>query len=165
MPIGFNDIPFWEIIIRLTAAMMLSGLVGLEREAKEKPAGIRTYALVGLGAASFMLFSLFIVERWAGAGGVTLDLIRAVSGVVGGVGFLGAGAIIHGQGNVKGLTTAAGIWVVAAVGLACGAGAYVIAATTVGLAYIILLLLHLLKCRLSPDRDDCQQKKQQPDSS
>jgi putative Mg2+ transporter-C (MgtC) family protein len=158
MPTGFNDIPFWEIMIRLTAAMILSGLVGLERETREKPAGVRTYALVGLGAASFMLFSLFIVERWAGAGGVTLDLIRAVSGVVGGVGFLGAGAIIHGQGNVKGLTTAAGIWVVAAVGLACGAGAYVIAATTVGLAYVILLLLHLLKCRFTPGQDDCEQE-------
>jgi putative Mg2+ transporter-C (MgtC) family protein len=148
---GFGDITVWEIAIRLLVAPLLGALLGLDREAKDKPAGLRTYALIALGASSFTLSGLFFLDQWSGGDTVQLDLMRLISGLVGGIGFLGAGAIIQSQGDVKGMTTAASIWVVAAIGLACGAGAYVIAGLTVLLTYLILAGLYVVKRRLGSE--------------
>lgn len=152
------DIPFWEIVIRLTVAAVLGGLVGIDREVRNKPVGIRTYALVSLGSAAFTVIAIFIAINWATREGIQIDMMRAVSGIVGGIGFLGAGAIIQSRGSVKGITTAASIWLIASVGVACGIGAYVIAAVTVVLAYIILVVLLIVEIRLDvkSDHDECK---------
>jgi len=115
-----------EFILRIFVAAILGGLIGLEREYRSKEAGFRTHFLVALGSALFMLVSAY------GFGGVEMseahrwDVSRIASQVVSGIGFIGAGTIIFrkSENMVSGLTTAAGVWVVAAIGLACGGGMY-----------------------------------------
>jgi putative Mg2+ transporter-C (MgtC) family protein len=106
-----------RVVLRLALAALLGGLLGIEREAKGKAAGVRTHMLVAMGAAMFVLAS-------QQSGIVPADMSRVLQGVVAGVGFLGAGAILKGdtEGQVKGLTTAAGIWMTAAIGVAAGMG-------------------------------------------
>ena len=117
----FSDIPdatqITRVTLRLLVAAALGGLLGYEREAQGKSAGVRTHMLVAIGAALFVL-----IPQQAGAS--TADLTRVLQGLVAGVGFLGAGAIILGtkQVETRGLTTAAGIWVTAAIGVAAGMG-------------------------------------------
>lgn len=117
-----------EFILRIFVAALLGGIIGLEREYRAKEAGFRTHFLVALGSALFMIVSAYGFEgamltpehRW--------DVSRVASQVVSGIGFIGAGTIIfHKSENVvRGLTTAAGLWVTAAIGLACGGGMYVL---------------------------------------
>jgi len=119
----------WEFVLRIFVATVLGGLIGLEREYRAKEAGFRTHFLVALGSALFMIVSAYgfstvpmvATSRW--------DVARIAAQVVTGIGFIGAGTIIfHKSENVvSGLTTAAGLWVTAAIGLACGGGMYVIA--------------------------------------
>lgn len=106
-----------RILLRLTLAAFLGGLLGIEREKKGKAAGVRTHMLVAMGAALFVLLSQQV-------GMLSSDLSRVVQGIIAGVGFLGAGAILKGdnEDQVKGLTTAAGIWLTAAIGVAAGLG-------------------------------------------
>lgn len=106
-----------RIVLRLALAALLGGLLGIEREARGKAAGVRTHMLVSMGAALFVLAS-------QQAGIVPADMSRVLQGVIAGVGFLGAGTILKGdvEGRVKGLTTAAGIWMTAAIGVAAGLG-------------------------------------------
>ena len=121
-----------SILLRLTLAMLFGGLIGLERERKRRPAGFRTYMLVCLGAALTMLLSQYeyymITNDWAalaGEIGIRTDVSRFGAQVINGIGFLGAGTIIvTGRQEVKGLTTAAGLWASACMGLAIGAGFY-----------------------------------------
>ena len=120
-----------EQIIRLLLAAAMGALIGLERDLTAKPAGIRTHMLVSLGACVLTLIGLYEFP---------LDSARIAAGVVTGIGFLGAGAIMGGQDGVHGLTTAAGIWVTAAVGLAVGTGSYVIAAVSTLLVVAILFM-------------------------
>lgn len=128
-----------EVLLRLAAATVLGGTLGIDRELREKPAGMRTHALVALGAAVMTLLGIHV------ASGVTpIDtsaISRVIQGIIAGVGFLGGGAILKGgiEGDIRGLTTAASIWVVAALGIACGAGAWVAAAVTIVLAVITLV--------------------------
>jgi putative Mg2+ transporter-C (MgtC) family protein len=123
-------LPWWESFLRLLTAVVLSVAIGWERERAHKPAGVRTHLLVGLGSALFMIVSLEVFSLFHGRG----DPGRIAAQVVSGIGFIGAGTIIHGEeGLVRGLTTAASVWAVAGVGLACGAGFYVLAAMTTGL--------------------------------
>jgi putative Mg2+ transporter-C (MgtC) family protein len=117
----FSDLPDLEsatrIVLRLTLAALLGGLLGIEREAKGKAAGVRTHMLVAMGAAMFVLASQqFGIDP--------ADMSRVLQGVIAGVGFLGAGTILKGDAEhrVKGLTTAAGIWMTAAIGVAAGMG-------------------------------------------
>ena len=121
-----------RVMVRLLLAALLGGIVGYEREHKGKAAGLRTHMLVAMGAALFVL----VPER--GGMGIA-DMSRVIQGVVAGVGFLGAGAIIkrHSEEQVQGLTTAAGIWMTAAIGVACGLGREAIAL----LAIVILVML------------------------
>tara|TARA_R110000787_G_scaffold115205_1_gene225132 strand:- start:900 stop:1403 length:504 start_codon:yes stop_codon:yes gene_type:complete len=127
------------IVVRLFLAIVLAMLIGWERENQDKPAGLRTHMLVGLGSAAFFLiFIEFALGPLKEAEGISPDPTRVFQGVVTGIGFLGAGAIIQGSGNVKGLTTGAGIWVAGGIGLACGGGYFVIA--TIVTLFTLLIL-------------------------
>ena len=123
-----------EMFLRLLLAAVLGLIIGYQRETHGKPAGARTLGLIGVGSGLFGVTSLL------GFPGGNPSVIAA--GVVTGVGFLGAGAILHRQAGVEGLTTAATIWVTAGVGLAAGAGLYILAPAVTAMSVIILLLPH-----------------------
>ena len=127
---------FVRIVFRLSLAALLGGLLGYQRERQGKAAGVRTHMLVALGAALFIL----VPER---AGTPVVDLTRVIQGVAVGIGFLGAGAIVKhdAERSIQGLTTAAGIWLTAATGLACGAGRAATAIVSAALAFVILALV------------------------
>ena len=126
-------------IVRLTIAALLGGIVGLERQQRHKSAGLRTHILVSLGSCLIMLISY---KGYAGVQGLTnADPARLAAQVVSGIGFLGAGTIMKEGLTIKGLTTAASLWVVAGVGLAVGAGYYVGAVTTTVLSVLALTFL------------------------
>jgi putative Mg2+ transporter-C (MgtC) family protein len=130
-----------DLIVRLSAATVVGGLIGIDREARSKPAGLRTHALVSLGAALVTLVTI----RLSAPGVVDANAIsRAIQGIVAGVGFLGAGAILKSNGTntevVQGLTTAATIWFVASLGIACGAGQWFAALVAAGFALVILVV-------------------------
>ncbi len=131
-----NGLPLWELVARLLLAVVLCGLVGLERETRGQAAGLRTHVVVGLGSALFTVVSAY---GFADAG--VSDPTRIAAQIVSGIGFLGAGAILRTGGSVRGLTTAGTLWVVAALGMAAGAGAYAaaIAATLVLVPAIVVL--------------------------
>lgn len=136
----FSDLPdaaeVTRTVLRLLMAALLGGVLGWERERKGKAAGVRTHMLVALGAALFVL-----VPKQMGVGDA--DITRVVQGLVAGIGFLGAGTIIKGddEENVRGLTTAAGIWLTAAIGVAAGLGREATAVLTALLALAILWVL------------------------
>jgi putative Mg2+ transporter-C (MgtC) family protein len=141
-----------EIVLRLIVAALLGCMIGLERERRIWAAGMRTHMLVGIGSALFMLVSLFGFSDVLGTPGVMLDPSRVAAQVASGIGFLGAGTIIFRRDAIRGLTTAASLWVVAAIGLASGGGLYLAAATTTILALVILALLKPLERKLFTDR-------------
>jgi putative Mg2+ transporter-C (MgtC) family protein len=124
---------FLEMIGRLALAVLLGGTLGWERELHQKPAGLRTHILVALGAAGFAILALEMAAKQDG-----VDPSRIIQGIIGGIGFLGAGTIIQSRGDVRGMTTAAGIWATAAIGVACGLGEYALAVTLAVLAFIVL---------------------------
>ena len=127
---------------RLLLAAILGGSIGLERELKAKPAGLRTTLLICVGAAMFTELSLQIALLATGGGdALRADPARLAAQIIPGIGFIGAGAILHGRGRVTGLTTAATLWVVTAIGIAVGAGAYVEAIGTTVMVLFTLLLL------------------------
>lgn len=142
-----------EVVSRLALALVYGGLLGWEREAKKKPAGLRTHMMVSLGAAAFTLVSFELAAAARERDGMASDPIRIVEGVTAGVGFLGAGSIIQSRGSVEGVTTAAGLWVVGAIGIACGGGHYLLATTTAVLAFVILAGLGLIESR-APRTDE-----------
>lgn len=125
-----------EFLLRLVLAAVASGLVGFERESMHKPAGVRTHMLVGLGAALFVLATLSVLPG---------EAARIIAGVATGIGFLGAGTIFRAKDHVVGLTTAASVWTVAAIGLTFGLGEYVLA---VSAAILVILVLQLKKIGL-----------------
>ena len=126
-----------ELILRLVLAGVLGGLIGYEREIRAKGAGIRTHFLVALASALFM-----VVSQWGFAQADKFDASRVAAQVVSGIGFLGAGIIIFQKNNIRGLTTAAGLWVTSAIGLAAASGLYVISAVTTALVLICLEITH-----------------------
>lgn len=132
---GSAFVPDAEHIIRLLAAVLLGGIVGLDRELRDKPAGFRTIVLICVGACVFTLISV-----WAGRG--EQQSTRIAAQIVTGIGFLGAGAILREGGSVTGLTTAATIWAVAAIGMACGYGAIGLAGAGTVLILVTLLLFN-----------------------
>ena len=145
----FADLPdaagVTRITLRLLIAAILGGILGFEREQKGKAAGLRTHMLVALGAALFVL-----IPQQAGASDA--DLSRVMQGLVAGVGFLGAGAIIkgnRGEEQIKGLTTAAGIWLTAAIGMAAGLGREATAVLSTRIALLILYIIPKLAGRLA----------------
>ena len=119
-----------EFIVRIFVASLLGGAIGLEREYRDKAAGFRTHFLVALGSALFMVISAYGFEGVLAGdfnAPIRLDVSRIAAQVVTGIGFIGAGTIIFQKNAVRGLTTAAGVWVTAAIGMACGGGMYVLA--------------------------------------
>lgn len=145
----FGTVSSGAVVGRLLAATLFGALVGLERELREKPAGLRTFALVSLGACAFVLAVAqadlaFATPGWE----VRYDPTRLVAAVATGIGFLGAGAIFTAGRKVHGLTTGAGIWVAGAVGVACGVGQIVVAALATGLALFVLVVLRRVEDRL-----------------
>ena len=138
--------PWWNLGLRLLAAVVLGAAVGWNRERADKPAGIKTHILVCLGAAVVMLTGINIYLHYPDAAS-GMDPSRMAAHVISGVGFLGAGTIIHAEGGlVRGLTTAASVWAVAAVGLACGMGFFLLA----GIATVLLVFTLALVNRLLP---------------
>jgi putative Mg2+ transporter-C (MgtC) family protein len=129
----------WVQAGELGLALLLSAAIGLEREIRQKSAGLRTHTLVGVGAALFMLISKYGFTDVVIPGHVIADPSRVAAQIVSGIGFLGAGLIFVRRDSVRGLTTAASIWVTAAVGTAAGAGLPVIAALSTGIYFVVTL--------------------------
>ena len=133
----------WVMIFRLVAAGFLGGLIGLEREFRAKEAGVRTHFIVALGSALFMIISEFAFD------GKQHDAARVAAQVVSGIGFIGAGVIIFQRNVVRGVTTAAGLWVAAAIGLACGDGMYPVAIAATVLTVSCLEMMHFVNLHYS----------------
>lgn len=141
-----------QLVLRLVVAILLGGLVGWDREHADKPAGLRTHMLVALGAASFTLLGFEATASLAAQTREHADPSRVLQGVIGGIGFLGAGAIIRTHGHISGITTAASVWVAGALGSAAGLGAYVLAGSTTLLTLTVLNLLGRLERKQSESR-------------
>jgi putative Mg2+ transporter-C (MgtC) family protein len=141
-------LPPHEIVLRLVTATALAGLVGLDRERRRSAAGLRTHALVGMSSCLLMIASAFGFADILGTPGVGLDPSRIAAQIVTGIGFLGAGTIIAHGDSVRGLTTAASIWTVAALGIAVGGGMYRAAILGTVLALILLLVMRPVERRL-----------------
>jgi putative Mg2+ transporter-C (MgtC) family protein len=140
-----------EVLIRVGLAAVLGGAIGLEREIREREAGLRTHMLVSVGAALFTLVSAYAWTdfRFSTPEGVVFDPTRIAAQVVSGIGFLGAGAIIRQGLSVRGLTTAATLWVVAAIGMAAGVGYYEAAVLTTALVLFSLWPLRIAAHRFT----------------
>ena len=132
-----------EFLWRLLAATAMGAAIGIEREYHAKEAGIRTHLLVALGSCLFMILSAYGFDAFLAKDHTSFDPSRIASQVVTGIGFIGAGTIILQKQVVRGLTTAAGLWVTAAIGLACGIGMYVIAIVTTVLALVSLGVINI----------------------
>lgn len=127
----------WNFILRIFAAGLLGGLIGFEREFRAKEAGVRTHFIVALGSALFM-----VISQYAFAG--RFDAARVAAQVVSGIGFIGAGVIIFQKNVIRGITTAAGLWVAAAIGLGCGAEMYSVAIAATIMTILVLETMHFI---------------------
>lgn len=143
-----TELPLADLALRLGAASLAGMILGIEREWRQKPAGLRTNMLVSLAAAAFTIisFELFHTSIEISPNS-TGDPIRVIEGVVAGVAFLGAGVIIQSRGDVRNLTTGATIWMSGATGLACGGGFFIVAGLLVALSLIILVAIGLLESK------------------
>ncbi len=144
-----------HLVIRLFLSVMLGGLVGFERERKNHAAGLRTHTLVCLGSCLLMILSIYGFADFADEPNVRLDPARLAAQVITGVGFLGAGTILFRGKSITGLTTAASIWVVMAVGLAVGAGFYLPAILSAVMVLLILWGLNIIEKRYLNHRHEC----------
>lgn len=132
----------WEVIaLRMLGAVVLCGLIGIEREHARQAAGLRTHILIGLAACVYSILTMDLAARFEGDESVKTDPLRIVEAVTGGVAFLAAGMIVFSNGEVRGLTTGAGMWLAAAVGLAVGLGLWGIALMATVLAVLVMALL------------------------
>jgi putative Mg2+ transporter-C (MgtC) family protein len=152
-----------EIALRIGAALVLGGVMGLERERKHRPAGLRTMILISIGSAGFVIagheaIAAIVVASKSAEGATTYatmgaaEISRILQGLIGGIGFLGAGAVIQNKMSVRGLTTAAAVWVVAVVGAACGLGVYLLAALLSVGALFTLVILEIVENRYFPEQ-------------
>jgi putative Mg2+ transporter-C (MgtC) family protein len=139
------DITETDIVLRLLLSFAAGGIIGFERSSRRQVAGMRTHILIALGATALMLLSMWLPRQFGAD-----DPGRIAAQVVSGIGFLGAGAIIRLGNNIRGLTTAASLWLIAAVGLALGAGMYLAAAVTEALSLVTLIFLDIFEKRLFP---------------
>lgn len=146
---------WYEVILRLILAIIVGGLIGYEREYKNRPAGFRTHILVCVGATVISMIQLYSIEETTNmiiqypvlSSALKADIGRLGAQVITGVGFLGAGTIMHDKGSVKGLTTAASLWVVACIGLAVGLGYYFLVITSTVGVFLILVTLKQFETR------------------
>ena len=151
-----------ELAVRLTAGLILGAIIGFERELHRQPAGFRTHSLVALGAALFTIVSAY------GFSGPMVDPTRIAAQIVSGIGFIGAGTILQHRGNIRGLTTAASLWSVAAIGTAAGAGLILMAVVGTILILVVLAVLDRIEAfatrRLNlPPEGKIQPPTQHPD--
>src|ERR1700761_6324082 len=144
-----QSIDEWDIVWRIGLALLLSASIGLDRELRQKSAGLRTYTLVGVGSALFMLISKYGFFDVLNHSNVVLDPSRVAAQIVSGIGFIGAGLIFVRRDAVRGLTTAAGVWLTAAVGAAAGASLPVLAVATTAAYFVVVWILAPLAQRLS----------------
>jgi putative Mg2+ transporter-C (MgtC) family protein len=133
-----------DLALRIVVAAALGGAIGAEREIHNHPAGIRTHMLVALGSGLFTVLSIFGFGLEGNGNPALVDPTRIAAQIVSGIGFIGAGTILHYRGSVRGLTTAASLWAVAAVGMAAGAGLYVLAFLGAALVLVALWLMDRL---------------------
>jgi len=142
----FGQTLLFEEVIRLGVSILIAAMIGWDREKKDKPAGLRTHILVALGATIVMIATLEFSEMQnSGSNVLRVDPTRAIAGVIGGVGFLGAGCILQSRGSVQGVTTAASIWITAAIGICCGMGLLSLAVTSGLTALFVLIVLGLVE--------------------
>jgi putative Mg2+ transporter-C (MgtC) family protein len=156
----FLSVP--ELVVRLGIAAACSALLGIDRELRQKTLGWRTYPLVSLGAASFTIMIVEMVHAFT-ADHLQLDPTRIVEGVIGGIGFLGAGAIIQERGELRGATTGAGIWMVGAIGMAAGFGFYLHALVMTGFAVLVITVLGTISHWLWAKRETASSSPPSPD--
>lgn len=140
----------WQMIMRLVMSVLLCGAIGLEREIRGRSAGLRTHILVGLSSCLLMIVSIFVAQSFGEPH--IFDPGRIAAGVVTGMGFLGAGTIIRYGESIRGLTTAASLWAVTALGLAVGAGLYLAAHVSTALILITLFVLSKVEKNISKPR-------------
>lgn len=153
-----------DMSLRVGAALLCGALVGIERERKQRPAGFRTMILISLGSCGFLLIAQEAMSRLAVPMLATLppgmpapgqaELSRVLQGLMSGIGFVGAGAILQSKRSVRGITTAAAVWVVAALGAACGLGLYPLALILSTAALFTLIVLDVVERRFFPEPDD-----------
>ncbi len=134
-------------IFQLLLSMLLGSIVGFERRRRGQSAGVRTFSLIAMGSTLAMILSIYVPQKYAGV--LDGDPTRIAAQVISGIGFLGAGAIIQMKGSVRGLTTASGIWMVSALGMAVGCGMYMVGIVATGLILFILVLLERIEHRVS----------------
>jgi putative Mg2+ transporter-C (MgtC) family protein len=152
-----------DLGLRLTAGLVLGAIIGFERELHRQPAGFRTHSLVALGAALFTIVSAY------GFSGPTVDPTRIAAQIVSGIGFIGAGTILQYRGSIRGLTTAASLWAVAAIGTAAGAGLLVMAIIGTILILVVLALLDRIEAlvtrrlNLPPESKTVRPELEEPD--
>lgn len=135
---------FLSICFKLVLSMLLGSIVGFERRRRGQTAGVRTFSLISMGSTLAMVLSVYVAQKYSDG-----DPTRMAAQVISGIGFLGAGAIIQMKGSVRGLTTAAGIWMVSTLGMAVGCGLYLVALVSTGLILFILILLERIEHRVS----------------
>ena len=133
-----------QFIFSIFIAAMLGGIIGFEREYRSKEAGFRTHFLVGLGSGLFMILSVHGFDEFLGMSGIQRDPSRLAAQVVSGIGFIGAGCIIFQKNAVKGLTTAAGLWVTSAIGMTAGRGMYAVAAAATLMVVVCLEAMNFI---------------------
>lgn len=150
---GFRSIGPVDFTLRLLCALLAGGLLGLDREVRHRKVGVRTYMLVSLGSAGFSILTIELSAKLIESD-IASDPTRIVQGLIGAIGFLGAGAIIQGDERVGGMATAASLWVAGAVGMASGLGYYVHAWVIAGLAAVVLAMSRFMSNRGSVDRPD-----------
>lgn len=142
--IASDSTNFVGACFKLVLSMLLGSIVGFERRRRGQTAGVRTFSLISMGSTMAMVLSVYVAEKYG-----TGDPTRMAAQVISGIGFLGAGTIIQMKGSVRGLTTAAGIWMVSTLGMAVGCGLYMIAFVATGLILFILILLERIEHRVS----------------
>lgn len=160
MPANANPIlvlDHGDIALRLIAAVLVGALVGLDRELRGKPAGLRTLALVSLGAALVCVSTIHTAELRGEADAMSRVIQGIIQGVLTGIGFIGAGVVLHRGGEARGLTTAAAIWVTAALGIACGLATWTVVLIGIGLTLFVLVILNPIDEWLERRRDRKEQ--------
>lgn len=150
-----TEIPPLDMLLRLSVAAGLALFLGLERELRGKPAGLRSHMLVSLGSATFIIIGMSVLFSTAeGDPSARIDPTRVVEGVIGGIGFLGAGSIIRSGGQIQGITTGASIWLAGAIGVSAGINNFYLAGMVTVMALLIMVILGRFERELVPDEKD-----------
>ena len=144
----------FDYTLRLGSAALMGGIIGIDREARDRPAGLRTHMMTAMAASIFTVLTIELYATFAaGNPDSNADPIRIIEAVTAGVAFLAAGAIIQARGQVKGLTTGAGMWLAGALGVACGTENYLVALVGLFLATVILVVIRPLETHFSTGKD------------